>query len=676
MTARRLPRLAALTSLAALMGMAACQDDTESQTEFIEASTYLQCGEGYDNTSEFWYKWAENGIWCDAVALDGDTVNVVEGRYPGLVVDGKSTTWLFHRKAIVKKLAKVITVGAQLSLEETGQLEAFDEAEVAAFTRSMVALAGATSKMGQYKLIDDKLYLRRSADGRHHGIMHIPDETFSTEVFDSPVGWDLVHNIDFGAALFQQSWALAVRKADEAPCITGEVGSEDYLLNIARSAFSIYDGGSDSDVCRWVEDRTDADADFNRWYTWEIDDKKLTVDYATALPDVADIDFAGILGRTSALDGFTCGDSMVRGDETCDDGNTTSGDGCDENCAVETGYTCQYEPSICTTVCGDGVISAGSEGCDDGNTSANDGCSAGCQIETGYACSGTPSSCSSTCGDGDVAAGDEGCDDGNTASGDGCSASCQVEPGYTCGGDPSVCVTECGDGQVNGDEECDDANVQNGDGCDAGCGIEAGYACSGQPSVCGPKCGDGVVAEGIEACDDANEMSGDGCSASCQVEPGFECGGAAPSSCSAVCGDGQIVGDEECDDDNLSSFDGCSQTCRVETGYSCNGEPSECRKSDDEPPPGGQGEGGMGSGRTPEPPTPGEGRDPETEKPEGHDPEGENPELNGNDAPRRSGTNESAATCSYGGGPAPTAPGGLAAFGLMLAAALRRRRRA
>lgn len=43
--------------------------------------------------------------------------------------------------------------------------------------------------------------------------------------------------------------------------------------------------------------------------------------------------------------------------------------------------------------CGDSVV-AGNEGCDDGGTSGGDGCSATCEIETGYSCSGAPSSCS------------------------------------------------------------------------------------------------------------------------------------------------------------------------------------------------------------------------------------------------------------------------------------------
>ena len=34
----------------------------------------------------------------------------------------------------------------------------------------------------------------------------------------------------------------------------------------------------------------------------------------------------------------TCGDGEVEGDETCDDGNSASGDGCSEECALESGY--------------------------------------------------------------------------------------------------------------------------------------------------------------------------------------------------------------------------------------------------------------------------------------------------------------------------------------------------
>jgi fibro-slime domain-containing protein len=79
-----------------------------------------------------------------------------------------------------------------------------------------------------------------------------------------------------------------------------------------------------------------------------------------------------------------------------------------------------------TSICGDQVIS-GNETCDDGNTMPFDGCSADCRKEP--AC-GAGRPCTSTCGDGFVI--DEACDDGNTRDGDGCSASCRVESGWTC----------------------------------------------------------------------------------------------------------------------------------------------------------------------------------------------------------------------------------------------------
>jgi len=43
-----------------------------------------------------------------------------------------------------------------------------------------------------------------------------------------------------------------------------------------------------------------------------------------------------------------CGNGMLNAGEECDDGNTTSGDGCSfPGCTVEAGYVCQGEPSYC-----------------------------------------------------------------------------------------------------------------------------------------------------------------------------------------------------------------------------------------------------------------------------------------------------------------------------------------
>ena len=64
-----------------------------------------------------------------------------------------------------------------------------------------------------------------------------------------------------------------------------------------------------------------------------------------------------------------CGNGVTEPPETCDDGNTASGDGCSDVCQVEI-----------PVVCGNGVAQ-GTEECDDGNLADGDGCSATCQLE-------------------------------------------------------------------------------------------------------------------------------------------------------------------------------------------------------------------------------------------------------------------------------------------------------
>lgn len=148
-------------------------------------------------------------------------------------------------------------------------------------------------------------------------------------------------------------------------------------------------------------------------------------------------------GDTDAGDGDggtgSCGDGVVTAPETCDDGNTVSGDGCDDMCQL-----------VVSATCGDGTLDA-SEECDDGNTTAGDGCDDSCRVEV-----------SAGCGDGmtDFSTGEQ-CDDGNNVSGDGCSATCQLE----------MVGASCGDGTMDPGEVCDDSNVVNGDGCNPTCNL-------------------------------------------------------------------------------------------------------------------------------------------------------------------------------------------------------------
>ncbi len=76
----------------------------------------------------------------------------------------------------------------------------------------------------------------------------------------------------------------------------------------------------------------------------------------------------------------TCGNKRLDIGESCDDGNRKNGDGCNERCVTEEGWTCRGSPSTCKSRCGDGV-ETGKEQCDDGNLRNGDGCSVFCQWE-------------------------------------------------------------------------------------------------------------------------------------------------------------------------------------------------------------------------------------------------------------------------------------------------------
>jgi len=234
----------------------------------------------------------------------------------------------------------------------------------------------------------------------------------------------------------------------------------------------------------------------------------------------------------------TCGNGVIEFGENCEDGNTTSGDGCSSACVIESHYTCPQigMPCVHDVICGDHMIE-GKEECDDGNTTSGDGCAADCKLECGWQCPPGAVCRAAKCGDGKVA-GNEQCDDGNTIAGDGCSADCTLESrptsvpeGWTCTSlagamgcvGPTTCATTvCGNGKKEGSEQCDDGNTVMGDGCSPFCRLEP--VCPPMGGPCATVCGSGLLLPGdVKQCDDGNTISGDGCSADCKIEPGYEC---------------------------------------------------------------------------------------------------------------------------------------------------------
>jgi fibro-slime domain-containing protein len=143
----------------------------------------------------------------------------------------------------------------------------------------------------------------------------------------------------------------------------------------------------------------------------------------------------------------TCGDGIVAGDETCDDGTN---DGSYGSCTL----SCKRGP-----YCGDGVLQGspnGPEECDDSinlttySFTGAPGCAPGCVL-------------GAYCGDGQInSVFGEQCDDGVNPGGYGkCRSDCRFD-------------IRCGDAIVQGNEgeECDDGNTVSGDGCSSTCTLE------------------------------------------------------------------------------------------------------------------------------------------------------------------------------------------------------------
>jgi cysteine-rich repeat protein len=242
--------------------------------------------------------------------------------------------------------------------------------------------------------------------------------------------------------------------------------------------------------------------------------------------------------------GGRCGDGRRDPGEVCDDGNTTSGDGCRADCRSD-------------ETCGNGQQDVG-EACDDGNTADGDGCRADCRL--------------GACGDGRVDPGEQ-CDDGNAAAGDGCSAGCFDEV--------------CGNGRRDPGETCDDGNSEDGDGCCA-CGpcaecgnrvLDPGEACDqgGSTATCDLDCTEVACGDGLqnpaagEACDDGNRENLDLCTNECAAatcsdglrnadEVDTDCGGRCGP---GTCEDGQICGAPADCASGLCERNRCSAPTRV-----------------------------------------------------------------------------------------------------------------
>ncbi len=300
----------------------------------------------------------------------------------------------------------------------------------------------------------------------------------------------------------------------------------------------------------------------------------------------------------------TCGDGIVSGTEECDDGNSTSGDGCEPDCAWscvstdparncasadpcvgdgtcnDASHTCTAGTSVqdgspCGSAqicvggncvaqqCGDGFVSAG-EDCDFGPGANTAG--SGCEPTCVFSCTTSPDSCD----DGNPCNGTEACaqvSGPNGTSGQACVPGTPLADNTTCGVGSyckaGVCTAAvCGNGTVEPGEQCDDGNPVNGDGCDTDCT----YSCVTASTDCtstAPACDMWQCNSTSHTCEAVTDPSKNG--TSCPGGTGYTCKNGTCSAPAAVCGNGVKETGEACDLGAANGTgQGCSSSCQLD----------------------------------------------------------------------------------------------------------------
>ncbi|MBU1218552.1 hypothetical protein KKF34_04015 [Myxococcota bacterium] len=274
-----------------------------------------------------------------------------------------------------------------------------------------------------------------------------------------------------------------------------------------------------------------------------------------------------------------CGNGLVETGETCDDSNTSGGDGCSATCTTEPGYTCTGDPSVCTDI---DECTLGTHNCSVNGTCVNTVGSFNCVCNVGY----TGATCSTDVDE--CTEGTDNCDTNATCTNTPGSFTCACNTGFTGSGTTCTDIDECALNTDNCDANASCTNTPgsftcacdpgyNGDGtscsdideCTVGsdnCGLNAtctniagGFTCACDPGFDG----DGITCTDINEC--TTGASNCNINATCTNTPGsFTC------ACNAgFNGDGVTCTDvDECaaNTDNCGENASCTNTAG---GYIC-----------------------------------------------------------------------------------------------------------
>jgi len=288
-----------------------------------------------------------------------------------------------------------------------------------------------------------------------------------------------------------------------------------------------------------------------------------------------------------------CGNGIREGSEGCDDGDTSSGDGCSNLCVVESGWTCNTAtPNVCTQSCTPSCSGkeCGPNSCNTGscgactnahgsNTCSSAGlCQPSCNSGWGNCDGSRVNGCenslttTSNCGScGRVCSSGQTCTNGVCTSSGSCPDTCSSE-GYQCGSH-NFCGTITNCGNCGGNQNCNSAWQCVVGSCDDSYmvfGHDCGYHITcGEDITNGGTCPYGMncinhVCTPPTSCTDTCASLAYGCGTHTICGRSVDCGS---------CANGEI-----CGSNNLCIAESCTNGYRdgTETGIDCGGICIDC----------------------------------------------------------------------------------------------------
>ncbi len=168
----------------------------------------------------------------------------------------------------------------------------------------------------------------------------VPGDSNFQGLLTDASGSALAGPVDIGIGFFDQLVDGTALYSEEHPAVALTDGVFDILLGTGSSVVGSYDAALFAEANRWLEVTIDGETLAPRQPVNSVPYAFQVSEASVLASRVADLE-----ALVQALTGEVCGNGALEGDEQCDDGNNSNGDGCESDCTETPVENCQEAPS-------------------------------------------------------------------------------------------------------------------------------------------------------------------------------------------------------------------------------------------------------------------------------------------------------------------------------------------